>query len=101
MITLCNISIGLCKKRANSLMSCVLARLMGAQKGRSKEMLRTNNDEVCKLTLLLVKLRLHPLIHTYLRFASAQNVEKRKAEPTAPHSLSLNQDVVGRSQEGE
>ena len=37
---------------------------------------------------------LHPLIHTPLGFAQAQNVEKKKAEPRTPHFLSLKQDIV-------
>jgi hypothetical protein len=39
----------------------------------------------------------HPLIHTFLGFAQAQNVEK-KSEAEAPHFLSLNQDIVAMSQ---
>jgi len=38
--------------------------------------------------------KLHPLIHTLLGFAQAQDVEKKKAEPKTPHFLSLNQDLV-------
>jgi hypothetical protein len=41
---------------------------------------------------------LHPLIHTLLGFASAQDLEKKKAEPKTPHFLSLNQDIVGGPQ---
>jgi hypothetical protein len=37
---------------------------------------------------------LHPLIHTLLGFAQAQDVEKKKAEPVTPHLLGLNQDIV-------
>jgi hypothetical protein len=44
---------------------------------------------------------LHPLIHTPLEFYLAQDVEKKKAEPKTPHFLSLNQDIVARSQEEE
>jgi len=36
----------------------------------------------------------HPLIHSSLRFAQAQDVEEKKAEPKTPHFLSLNQDIV-------
>ena len=42
---------------------------------------------------------LHPLIHTLLEFNLAQNIEKKKAEPRTPHFLSLNHDIVARSQE--
>jgi hypothetical protein len=41
------------------------------------------------------KFRLHPLIHTSLKFIEAQDVEKKKAEPKTPHFLSLKQDIVG------
>jgi len=37
---------------------------------------------------------LHPLIHTSLGFAQAQDVEKKKAETETPHFLSSNQDIV-------
>ena len=37
---------------------------------------------------------LHPIIHTLLGFAQAQDVEKKKAEPVPPHLLGLNQDIV-------
>ena len=40
---------------------------------------------------------LHPLIHTSLGFAQAQDVEKKKAEPETPHFLSLSQDIVAWS----
>jgi hypothetical protein len=43
------------------------------------------------------KLTLHPLIHTLLEFALAQDVEKKKAEPRTPHFLSLKQDIVAWS----
>ncbi len=43
--------------------------------------------------------RLHPLIHTFPFGNSAQDVEKKKAEPRTPHFLSLNQDIVAWSQE--
>jgi hypothetical protein len=33
------------------------------------------------------------------KFHLAQNVGKKKAEPKTPHFLSLNQDIVARSQE--
>ena len=42
----------------------------------------------------LGKWGLHPLIHTLLGFASAQDLEKKKTEPKTPHFLSLNQDIV-------
>ena len=42
---------------------------------------------------------LHPLIHTIAPETSAQDVEKKKAEPVTPHFLSLNQDIVAGSQE--
>jgi len=41
-----------------------------------------------------LKWRLHPLIHTSLRFDQAQDVEKKKAEPRTPDLFSLNQDIV-------
>jgi hypothetical protein len=41
---------------------------------------------------------LHPLIHTIAPETSAQDVEKKKAELKTPHFLSLNQDIVARSQ---
>jgi hypothetical protein len=47
----------------------------------------------------LRKFRLHPLIHTLLKFNLAQNVEKKKAEPKTPHFPSSNQDIVAWSQE--
>jgi hypothetical protein len=47
------------------------------------------------------KFRLHPLIHTFPLESSAQNVEKKKAEPKTPHFLSLNQDIVAWSQQEE
>jgi len=40
---------------------------------------------------------LHPLIHTSLGFAQAQDVEKKKAEPMTPHFFSLKQDIVACS----
>jgi len=40
---------------------------------------------------------LHPLIHTFPFGNSAQDVEKKKAEPKTPHFLSLNQDIVAWS----
>jgi len=46
-----------------------------------------------------LKWRLHPLIHTIAPETSAQDVEKKKAEPKTPHFLSLNQDIVAWSQE--
>ena len=45
--------------------------------------------------------RLHPLIHTLLRFNQAQDVEEKKAEPKTPHFCSLNQDVVAWSKEAK
>ncbi len=45
------------------------------------------------------KCALHPLIHTLLKFNLAQDIEKEKTEPRTPHFLSLNQDIVARSQE--
>jgi hypothetical protein len=36
-----------------------------------------------------------------LEFTQAQDVEKKKAEPKAPHFLSLSQDIVASSQEGK
>jgi hypothetical protein len=39
---------------------------------------------------------LHPLIHTPLFFSSAQDVEKKKAEPRTPHFLSLNPRYCSR-----
>jgi len=41
---------------------------------------------------------LHPLIHTFLGYAQAQDFEKKKAESKIPHFLSLNQDIVAMSQ---
>ena len=41
---------------------------------------------------------LHPLIHTFLKFNLAQDVEKKRAERKTPHFLSLNQDIVAWSQ---
>ena len=41
---------------------------------------------------------LHPLIHTIAPETSAQDVEKKKAEPKTRHFLSLNQDIVALSQ---
>jgi hypothetical protein len=49
----------------------------------------------------LSKCGLHPLIHTLLESNLAQNLEEKKAEPGTPHSLSLNQDIVARSQEAK
>jgi hypothetical protein len=43
---------------------------------------------------LLSKFTLHPLIHTIAPETSAQDVEKKKAEPKTPHFLSLKQDIV-------
>ena len=40
---------------------------------------------------------LHPLIHTFPFWNSAQDFEKKKAEPKTPHFLSLNQDIVAES----
>jgi hypothetical protein len=45
--------------------------------------------------------RLHPLIHTIAPETSAQDVEKKEAEPKTPHFLSSNQDIVVRSQEAK
>jgi hypothetical protein len=44
---------------------------------------------------------LHPLIHTIPSETSAQDVEKKKAEPRTPHFLSLNQGMVAGSQTAE
>ena len=41
------------------------------------------------------KYRLHPLIHSFPFWNSAQDIEKKKAELMTPHFLSLNQDIVG------
>jgi hypothetical protein len=41
---------------------------------------------------------LHPLIHTLLGLAQAQDVEKKKEEPQPPHFLCLSQDIVVWSQ---
>jgi hypothetical protein len=38
---------------------------------------------------------LHPLIHTFAFGNSAQDVEKKKAEPKTPHFLSLNPRYCG------
>jgi len=46
-----------------------------------------------------LKWELHPLIHTFLPEASAQDVEKKKAEPKTPHFLSSNQDIVASPQD--
>jgi len=46
-----------------------------------------------------VKCGLHPLIHTFPFWNSAQDVEKKKTEPRTPHFFSLNQDIVAWSQE--
>ena len=48
--------------------------------------------------LRMGKYRLHPLIHTFASETSAQDVEKKKAKPRTPHLLSLNQDIVARSE---
>jgi len=37
---------------------------------------------------------LHPLIHTIAPETSAQDVEKKKAEPKTQHFFSSNQDIV-------
>ncbi len=42
---------------------------------------------------------LHPLIHTFPLESSAQNVEKKKAEPKTPHFQNLNQDIVDSPQD--
>jgi len=44
---------------------------------------------------------LHPLIHTFPFWNSAQDVEKKKTEPRTPHFFSLNQDIVALSQDGK
>ena len=41
----------------------------------------------------------HPLIHSLLGSAQAQNVDKKKAEPKTSHFSCLNQDIVAGSQE--
>ena len=51
------------------------------------------------LPVALRKCELHPLIHTSPLETSAQDVEKKKAEPRTPHFLSLNQDSVAALQE--
>ena len=43
------------------------------------------------------KFVLHPLIHIIAPETSAQDVEKKKAEPETPHFPCLNQDIVVRS----
>jgi hypothetical protein len=43
--------------------------------------------------------RFPPLIHTIASETSAQDVEKKKAEPKTPHFLGLNQDIVASSQD--
>jgi len=35
---------------------------------------------------------------TFLKFAQAQDIEMKKAEPKTPHFLSLNPDIVAWSQ---
>jgi len=45
-----------------------------------------------------LKCNLHPLIHTFLKFNLAQDVEKKKAEPKLRSFLCLNQDIVVYSQ---
>jgi len=45
------------------------------------------------------KFRLHPLIHTLLGFAQAQDVEKKNSEGKTSHLLDLTQDIVAWSQE--
>ena len=54
-----------------------------------------------RLLRSLSKFVLHPLIYTLLSLTLAQNVEKKKAEPKTSHFLSLNQDIVARSQWAE
>jgi len=44
---------------------------------------------------------LHPLIHNSSGFAQAQDVEKKNAEPKTPHFLSVNQDILARSQKAK
>jgi len=58
---------------------------------------QSTNKKYTGKAFLVRKCRLHPLIHTSLGFAQAQDVEKKKAEPKTSHFLSLNQDVVDRS----
>jgi hypothetical protein len=42
-----------------------------------------------------------PLIHTFLKFNLAQDLEKQKAESKTTHFLSLNQDIVARPKEAK
>ena len=44
---------------------------------------------------------LHPLIHTFLKFNLAQDVEKKKTEPKTPHFFRLNRDIVAGAQKGK
>ena len=44
---------------------------------------------------------LRPLIYTFTSWDSAQDIEKKKAEPKTPHFLSLNQDIVAMSLQSE
>ena len=38
-------------------------------------------------------------MHTNAPESSAQEIEKKKAEPVTPHFLNLNQDIIAGSQE--
>ena len=67
----------------------------GLKRGDERLLMRYLN-----LARSLGKCRPHPLIHTPLEI-SAQDVEKKKAEPRTPHFLSLNQDIVAWSQEAK
>ena len=53
--------------------------------------------QIGRVKMKAAKCRLHPLIHTSLEFAQAQDLEKKKAEPRTPHFFSLNQDIVAWS----
>ncbi len=46
----------------------------------------------------IAKCQLHPLIHTFLKFNLAQDVEKKRAERKTQLLLSLDQDIVAWSQ---
>ena len=47
----------------------------------------------------VARCELHPLIYTFPSGNSAQDVEKKKAEPKTPHFLGLDQDIVAWPQE--
>ena len=54
--------------------------------------------ELLTLAESVHKCELHPLIHTFSFLNSAQDLEKKQAEPKTPHFLSWNQDIVPWSQ---